>query len=267
MHVAVPIPVGPAVEVGGRLDVLRLLPVVVDDAKFYALTIGKKRAQLFCGSRFEFETVPVPDMPESIDEALWYVRRESTRNRVGAGVMHGAGGVEDSRKDDVRQYIHLIDKAITPVLNGAADPLVVIGVEYEAAMFINHTHYRHTVHVPVLGNAESMSASELHSRCSHVVGALSRSADEALERFGHLAGTGRTATDPEELIAATSVGSVSELLVARSATVDSESPMSAETRRTVVAAVNECLRHRATIHVVDDDRLPGGVRVAAVLRY
>jgi hypothetical protein len=109
--------------------------------------------------------------------------------------------------------------------------------------------------------------SELHRRCSDVVGALSRSADEAVERFGHLAGTGRTATDPDELSAASSIGSVSELLVARSATVDADTPMSAEMRRTVVAAVNECLRHRATIHVVDDGLLPGGLRVAAVLRY
>jgi hypothetical protein len=35
----------------------------------------------------------------------------------------------------------------------------------------------------------------------------------------------------------------------------------------VVAAVNEAFRHRARIHVVDDESLPGGVLVAAVLRY
>ena len=268
MHVALPITVGPAVEIGDRLDVLRLLPAIVDDIEFYALTISKKGAQLHRGSRFDFEIVPVPDMPDSIDEALWYIRREPIRNRQGSGVLHGAGGGEDLRKDDVRQYIHLIDKAITPVLRGVEAPLVVIGVEYEAAMFINHTHYRHTVDVAVQGSPESMSAAELHRRSWEFVASRSQAATDAVERLDQLAGTGKTATDLTELVAASQDGSVGELLVARSATVDDEVPqMPAEQRRCVVTAVNECLRHRASIHIVDDQLLPDDVRIAAVLRY
>ncbi len=268
MHLALPAAVGPAVEVGDRVDLLRLLPALVDDVEFFALTIGKKGAQLFRGRRFEFEAVPVPDMPGSIDDALWYIRREPIRNRNGAGVLHGAGGGEDLRKDDVRQYLHLIDKAITPILNGSEAPLVVVGVEYEAAMFINHTHYRHTFGIPVLGSPEAIPVDELHARSWELVQAHSTSAADAVGRLHQFAGTGKTATDRDELIAASTTGSVEDLLVARSATDDAEvSPMSADDRRAVVAVVNECLRHRATIHVVDDDAVPGDLPIAAVLRY
>lgn len=268
LHLALPIEVGPAVEVGDRLDVLRLLPAFVDDIEFFAVTIDKKGAQLFSGSRFDFQPVPVPEMPGSIEDALWYIRREPILNRHGSGVIHGAGGGQDLRKDDVRQYIHLIDKAITPALNGADAPLVVIGVEYEAAMFINHTQYRHTVDLPISGSPESMQPDELHRRSWELVRSQARSASDALEQLRQLAGTGKTATDPDDVVAASRNGSVRDLLVARSATDGGETPpVPADERRTVVVAVNEGLRHQARIHIVDDDTLPGDTRVAAVLRY
>jgi Bacterial archaeo-eukaryotic release factor family 3 len=267
VHLALPVEIGPAVEVGDRVDLLRLLPAFVDDIEFFALTIDKKGARLFRGSRFEFHSVPVLDMPGSIDEALWYIRREPVLNRQGSGVLHGAGGGQDLRKDDVRQYIHLIDKAITPALNGARAPLVVFGVEYEAAMFINHTHYRHTVEIAVSGSPESMSNDELHQQSWEFVQSQVQTSDEALERLRRLDGTGKTATDPSDVVAASSSGSVSDLLVARSLTDAGEIPPPASGRSAIVSAVNESFRHRARIHVVDDDALPGGVSVAAVLRY
>ena len=261
LAVTLPIPVGPAVEVGHKPDLLRLLPSFVGDVEYFALTIGKKGAQLFQGGRFEFETVPVSDMPGSIADALWYIKREPVRNRV------GSGGDENVRKDDLRQYLHLVDKAITPVLKGSDVPLVVIGVEYEAAMFINHTHYRHTVEIPVAGNPEAMSLDELHRRSWEFVSARSSSAEEAVARLHELAGTGRTIADLEQLVAASRDGQVAELLVARSATDDEGEPVPAAQRPAAVKAVNETIRHRGRIHIVDDESLPSDVRVAAILRY
>jgi hypothetical protein len=267
MYVAVPIAVGPAVEIGDRPDMLRLLPAFVDDIKFFTLTIDKKGAQLFQGSRWDFQTVHVADMPGSIEDALWYIRREP--NRQGAGAAHGTGaGAQDLRKDDVRQYIHLIDKAITPALNGSDAPLVVVGVEYEASMFINHTHYRHTVDIPVSGSPDSMHLDELHQRSWEFVRSQDRAASNAVDALRRLAGTGKTAADSDDVVNASRNGAVRDLLVARSTTDGGEiRSTSVEERRKIVVAVNEGLRHQAHIHIVDDDALPDGVHVAAVLRY
>lgn len=265
--VHLPIAVGPAVEVGHKPDLLRLLPAFVGDVDYFALTIDKKGAQLYRGGEFEFETVPVADMPGSIEDALWYIKREPVRTRVGSGMMHGSGGDEDLRKDDLRQYLHLVDKAITPVLNGTRAPLVVIGVEYEAAMFINHTHYRHTIDIPVAGSPEAMSLDELHRRSWDFVRSRSSVTDDAVARFRQLAGTGRTVTDLDQLVSASRDGQVDELLVARSATDEAASPVPAAQRPAAVKAVNESIRHRSRIHIVDDESLPGDARVAAILRY
>jgi hypothetical protein len=267
LAVWLPICVGPAVEVGHKPDLLRLLPAFVGDVDYFALTIGKKGAQLYRGSQFHFESMPVTDMPGSMEDALWYIKREPVRTRVGSGMMHGSGGDEDLRKDDVRQYLHLVDKAITPVLNGSDAPLVVIGVEYEAAMFINHTHYRHVVDIPVAGSPDAMSMSELHRRSWDFVCRGTSSADDALSRLRELAGTGRTVTELEELVTGARQGQVDELLVARSATDDERSPVPAVQRPAVVKIVNETIRHRGRIHVIDDESLTADARVAAILRY
>jgi hypothetical protein len=154
------------------------------------------------------------------------------------------------------------------VLHGAEAPLVVVGVEYEAAMFINQSHYRNTASVAIAGSPDSMSAEELHRRSWEFVQSLPPTSAGALERLHELVGTGKTATDPGEVVAAGRTGSVGELLVARSQTQIGETPpASAADRRSVVAAVNDALRHRARIHLVVDEMLPTSVRFAAVLRY
>jgi hypothetical protein len=265
-HVALPVDVGSAVEIGDRPDLLRLLPMITDDAEFLCLLLDKKGAHLFRGSHFAFEPVTVPAMPGSIDDALWYIRREPVLTRNGNGMVYSSGGGQDLRKDDVRQFIHLIDQAIASTLNTSEAPLVVAGVEYEAAMFINSSKYRHVVATPIVGNPEAISRRDMHDRAWELAKSASRRTSDAMVEFGGLAGTGRTTTDLDELQLATAGGTVSRLIVARSTTT-AMSGMTSEQRRHTVAAVNQALHHNTDISVVADADLPMGSRLAAVLRY
>lgn len=263
-----PLAVGPAVETGDRLDLLRLLPMLCGNRQFYTVTIDQKGAHLYRGSRFEFAPVRVDALPGSIEDALWYIRREPILNRHGSGVIHGAGGGQDLRKDDVRQFIHLIDKAVTTELDGSDAPLVVVGVDYEAAMFINHTRYRHAVKPAILGSPDSMPPAEIHRRSWELVHSQDDAGPAVLRQFYELAGTGKAAMTPNDIVASSDQGIVRELLVAASATDGGQTPaLTAVERHVVVVAVNQALLHKTDIHVVDDASLPDGIRVGAVLRY
>ncbi len=263
-----PLAVGPAVETGDRLDLLRLLPMLCGNREFYTVTIDQKGAHLFRGDRFELTPVHVDELPGSIEDTLWYIRREPILNRHGSGVIHGAGGGQDLRKDDVRHFIHLIDKAVTTELDGSDAPLVVVGVDYEAAMFINHTRYRHAVKPAILGSPDSMPIAEIHRRSWELVHAQDDAGAAVLRQFYNLAGTGKAATAPSEIVAASEQGVVRELLVAASATDGGQTPaLTAAERHAIVVAVNQALLHKADIHIVDDASLPDGIRVGAVLRY
>jgi hypothetical protein len=141
-------------------------------------------------------------------------------------------------------------------------------VDYEAAMFINHTRYRHTLRPAILGSPDSMPIAEIHRRSWELVHAQDDTEPAVLRQFNELAGTGKAAIAPNDIAAASEQGAVSELLVAASATDGGQSQaLTAVERRTIVVAVNEALLHKAGIHIVDDASLPDGARVGAVLRY
>jgi uncharacterized membrane protein len=78
--------------------------------------------------------------------------------------------------------------------------------------------------------------------------------------------TSNAATLRREIASASEQGIVQNLLLAQSAT-STVSPLTPHDRKAVVTAVNECLLHRADVHVVDDILLPSGTHIAAILRY
>jgi hypothetical protein len=266
-HLPLPMEVGPAVEVGDGVDLLRLLPAFSDDIDFHVLTIDQKGAHLYRANHFYFEQVPVSDMPGSIDDELWYIRREPDLSRHGSVGIHGTGGGQDLRKDDIRKFIHRIDRAVAPILVGCDSPLVVVGVEYETAMFINHTAFRHVCKTPIHGSPDTMTSDEIHRRAWNLV-AHATVPHGALAQLGELAGTGKAALDPAEVLTASEQGSVQDLMVIQSiANATNTSPIAAADRRMIVNAVNQGFLHQAEIHVVDDDALPNGSTMSAVLRY
>jgi Bacterial archaeo-eukaryotic release factor family 3 len=265
-HLSVRSELGTTVEIGDRPDLLPLLASMNGDTDYYCLTIDKKGAELFRGSHFAFEPVVVPGMPGSIGDALWYIRREPMLERTASGMAYSSGSGKDLRKDDVRQFLHLIDQAIAPTLNGSDAPLVVVGVEYEASMFINSTRYRHVVHQPILGNPDNLTRADIERRSWELAQAQSTGAADVVAHFNELAGTGKTSCDPHEVANASEQGFVRHLLIAESA-ASTASTLTPDDHRTVVTAVNECLRHHADVHIIDDTMLPTGTHIAAILRY
>jgi hypothetical protein len=263
---ALPVDVGAGVRIGERPDLLRLLPAFIEDTEYFCLLLDKKGAHLFRCSHFTFEPVSVPTMPGSIDEALWYIRREPILSRNGNGMVYSSGGGQDLRKDDVRHFLHLVDQAVASALNGLDLPLVVVGVEYETAMFLNSTKYRHVVTTPVLGSPDTIARKELHRRSWELASRHVHDAQHVVAQLGALAGTGKTSSDPESVAVAAAEGAVAQLVVRRSVT-DASFGESARDHRLVVAALNETLRHQGTVHVVDDADIPAGAPLAAIFRF
>ena len=268
MCIAVPGDIGPAVQIGAAPDTLRLLPFLSGEPTYYILALSQHRVRVFRANRFDIEPVNVADMPKGIEDDLWYVQRETSFNRHGSGAMHAAGATPDDTKDMVHQYMHHVDRALAPVLAESHAPLVVVGIGYEAAMFINESHYRHIVETPVVGNADSLDVATIHARSWEIVDALPGAAEAATARAQDLAGTGRAVTDPGEIATAAANGAVEQFLVARSLTEGSPVQGRLDDERACYAtALNAAVATGATAFVVDDADLPAGAMAAAVLRY
>jgi len=257
--ISLPGPAGPSIEIGPVPNTVRLLPFMENGPHYVVLAISQSRVRVFRASRFDIAPLPVPDMPKSLEDALWYIQREPTFQRHGSGMMHASGGGPQYHKDDIHQYLHMVDRALGPVL---------VGVGYEAAMFVNESHYRHIVPTPVVGNADTLDVATIHERTWAVASALPGAAQAAAARARELAGTGRAVTDLTEVGTAAVSGAVDQLIVARSATDGDQvqGPLG-EDRSRLASALNAALANGATAHVVDDDELPDGALAVAILRY
>lgn len=262
-----PEPVGPATAVGAVADVMGLLPYLGDDGNYFVLALSQHRVRLFRASRYRIESVTVPDLPKSLEEALWFVRREPTFERHGSGAMHASGSGREWHKDDMQRFVQLVDEAVLPVLRGSTAPLVVLGVGYEAAMFVNVSRYRHVVREPVEGNPDSLDAGEVHARSWAVAKDRVSAVVDLLAKARELLGTGMAVTDTDELRVAAASGAVGSLLVSPSATAvpPAQYELGAD-REALCRAVLWSAASGAGLFVTPDDRLPGGGPVVALLR-
>lgn len=255
-------------EIGGVPDTLRLLPHVFNGPDYVVLAISQNHPRAFRANRSTITPLEIANLPKSLSDALWYVRREPTLERHGSGAAHMGGGGQQYRKDDIHQFLHLVDKALCTALAGSHSPLVVMGVGYEAAMFINESHYRHVVRTPVTGNPDAVDLDTIHRLSLSVLGTQPGPADAALARARELAGTGLAISDAAEILEAAHRGAVDQLLVARSLTGDDAYRGPLEPRREQLAtALNRAMDCGATAHVVSDEELPPGAVATALLRY
>src|SRR3712207_1024866 len=143
-------------------------------------------------------------------------------DRGGGGtraVFHGVGRDSDERKTRALQHFRGIDRALRQVFEGGDQaPLVLAGVRYLQALYRAVNTYPHLLEHGIDGNPELMDREELHRRARALAEPqMRRGASDAIKRYHDLRGTGRTVSDPEEVLRAAAEGQVETLLVNESA--------------------------------------------------
>jgi hypothetical protein len=259
---------GELVEVGSAPNLLPLVPWFEDRSHWWLLCLSKSHIRLWRGDRMGLTPVHVPDMPQSLKDTVWSVRREPGLNRQSSGVLHGTGGDRDLVKTDLRRHFRAVDEALAPVLMHSHAPLVVAAVEYEASMFGDVTHYRGGPCIPLIGNPEHADERTLHQRSRDALNRAGASGiPDALERLHTAQDKGWVATYPNRVATAYTQGRVAELLIAESLTaVDGIRRFRADARE-VAPAVLTAVRARLPVTTVPDRELPKGAMMAALLRY
>ena len=272
-----------------RYHLKPLLPLLAGDGRFYVLALSQNEVRLLGASRYGVDEVELgDDVPESLADALKFDDPERqlqfhTGSSGGGGggraaVFHGHGAEDDS-KDHILRYFRKIDRGLREVLKGQEAPLVVAGVDYLLPIYREANTYPGLVEEGTTGNPEELSAEELHERAWKIVGPrFSEARQEAAERYAELAGTGRTSTDPREVVLAAYYGRVHTLFAAfgvrrwgdfdpGAGEVDlHDEPEAGDGDLLDFAAVQTVLNGGAA-YVMDPAEVPGGADVACVFRY
>lgn len=211
------------VVVADNFHIKPLLPMLVDDGRFFLLSLSQKQVRFFEGSRHEVEEVNFPDGLSTLEDLFGtavftkdtQVRSatRSTPSQGGYGVFHGHDPQEDEKKH-LLNWMHVLDEEISGRVKEANAPLVVACVDYLFPLYQEANTYHKLAVGNLSGNPEEMSVPELHESAWGLVQPIYKKERlEATARYNDLSATGKTTDETGEAVLGALHGRVDTLFV------------------------------------------------------
>jgi Bacterial archaeo-eukaryotic release factor family 3 len=213
-----------------------------------------------------------------VDETRTFHTHPAAGGRADAREMifHGQGVGIDNAKEGLLEFAQRVDRGLQGQLRNEQAPLVLAGVDYLLAIYRQAKTYPHLLAEGVEGHPDRLSARELHDRAWPVVEPHFRVAREKTAAlYRQLAGTGRTASDLAQVVAAAYQGQIQFLFVAlgqeRWGRFDPVQQKVEIHERTEPGdedllnfAVVHTLSHKGTVYAIPPEELPDRPPLAAI---
>lgn len=284
------------VVVGDRFHLKPLLPLLNGDGRFYVLSLSQEGIRLLRGTRYNVKEIELEDdVPQSLSEALQYDWQDKgIQNRINTsrggtsnpfqrgGASHGQGSPEtDNKKDDIRQFFLLVDKALSDYLKGGKAPLVLAGVEYLLPVYREASSYPYLLEEGITGNQKITAPEELHDEAWAIVEPhFLQAQEEAAERYREFSGNNpeQVSDDLKEIVNAAYYQRIDALFVAvghqqwgsfdpQSNTVQLHDEAQPGDEDLLDFAAVHTLLNGGNVFAVERDRVPASSPVAAIFRY
>jgi hypothetical protein len=275
------------VVVANHFHVKPLLPLLTENNRFYVLALSQKNVRLLQGTRDTVTEVELEGVPTSLEEARqadWVeetrtfhtVSRPGGRTGTRAAVFHGQGAEIDNPKEGLPEFVERVDRGLHKLLHEERAPLVLAGVEYLLPIYREHNTYPHLLPQGIEGHPDRLSAQELRDRAWTIVEPhFRRERERIADLYGQLAGTGRIANDPREVVAAAWRGEIQYLFVAlgreqwgtfdpasQRAEIHEQAAPGDEDLLNLAAVY--ALSHKRTVYAVEPDQVPDRSPLAAM---
>jgi len=272
--------------IGPRFHIRPLLPLLVENGRFYLLSLSQNKAQLWRGGPFNLEPLEVPGLPVSLDDALAeedperYLQSHTSggHGRERPALFHGQE-FEREKKGAILRYCREVNDAVQEFLSGGETPLLLAAVAYLLPIYQEANTYPHLLPDVVPGNPDELSAHQLHKQTLEVFHPyLERSRNEAIQQYRELAGTERTSRSLAEIVPAAAYGRVHTLIVPTevqrrgrfnpdSGEVETCPALAFGCEDLLNLAAATTLLHDGAIYSVPLEEMPGEARLAAIFRY
>lgn len=254
-------------EVSDRFHLKPLVPLLTFPRTALLLELSQNEVRLSEISEGEAHAIDAPGMPTSLEAYLTHLT---------GGGLSGAAGSENKVRE--RQFTRAVEAAIKPVLAGRTTPLVLAGVETIVSLYREADTYAHTL-------SESISGNQAHRARGEAAGDARRLVESRfngeirgrLERVASLRGAGLSSTDVAEISQAAKEGRVETLMVdveneiygqlGDKAVGSAPDAATASTYDLLDELVGLTLRKGGEVFGVVEDKLPKGVKAAAIFRY
>ncbi|MEB3278018.1 MAG: hypothetical protein VKK42_03730 [Lyngbya sp.] len=286
----VPLNFDEQVIISNRFHLKPLMPLLMNDGRFYVLALSQNQVRLFQGNHYQISEVPLEDMPLSLEEALKYDDPEEqlqmhTGNPQAAEgrslIFHGQGVGTTDNKDQIRRFLQKVDRGLHDILKDQQAPMILAGVDYVISIYRDITIYPLVLEEGIPGNPDNANPKELHEQAWEIVlPYFQESQEKAATKYQELMGNNseKASRDLTEIVKAAYDQRIESLFVA----IDEEQwgKFNPETHEITLQREdqpeNEDLLDFATIHtflnggaVYTDvpEKLPDRALVAATFRY
>ncbi|HZS55378.1 MAG TPA: hypothetical protein VFA65_13340 [Bryobacteraceae bacterium] len=274
--------------VGPQFFIRPLLLELKRNKTFYLLALSQKNVRLLRCTMHSSEEVPLPQsVAVNFDEYMNTAKpdhvldnRSSGGPDVGAskGVIFGTGAEREAKDQYLAHFYRQVDRGVNEVLRGQTEPVVLVGVDYEIALYRSLSKFPRLAEEAVEGAPNSLKAGEMHARA---IDAIQRcyelKVNEAIAEYDHKVGAGAT-NRLKDVVTAAHDGRVLTLLVSNSLettgvfdqtthTVRGRQTGTSEDEDLVNDAVIQTILHGGQVFVAPNGKMPQGSPVAAIYRF
>ncbi len=288
-----PIQVEELVVVADQFQLQPLLSLLTGNERFYILTLNQQQIRFLEATSYGARELQLPDIPQSLDEALQYDETAKTgqfrisTSRGGTanpaqqpGTFHGQGSPDrDTLNRDILQFFHQVDAGLHEYLRDKRAPLVIAGVESLLPLYQEANTYPQLLETGLAKNVEGLKPEDLQAEVWPIVQPhFEQARQEAVELYQQLSDTNRVSDRLTEIVPAAYFQRVQVLFTAsghhcwgRFDPLTSEvhlhgEPEPGDNDLLDFAALHTFLND-GEVYVVAADQIPQGRAIAAVFRY
>jgi hypothetical protein len=274
------------VSVSNRFYVKPLLPLLINDERFYVLALSRKAVRLLECSRDRVHEIELPDVPQGMEDALPQGTSPQLQRHTlpigGHNVsrFHGHGvGIDDADAVNLSRYFHRVNDGLNDILKHQRAPLVLACVEYLAPIYRTVTRYPHVIEAILAGNPDGAKDKELHEKGWALVEPHFQNARrQAAAEYHEGLAKGRAAHSLAEILPASHQGRVATLFVPLGVrrwgrfdsdrlSVDEHEEEQPGDDELLDLATMQTLMHAGTVFGVKSEEVPDKQLLVAVYRF
>ena len=264
-----------------------LIPVMTSKDYFYVLVLSKKQAKLYRADAFGMQYIPVQGMPKGIDDVVHFEQKGDKElirtDTAGAGAgaaYHGMGTGRPEPKANIAMYFDEVDETLwKEVMNKENVPLLLAGVEYLIPIYKQVAKYKPIWDDAITGSHEHEDIQSLYQQAREKMEPyFQERVTRALNAFGNQSATELTSSILDDVIPAAHYGRISQLFAAKGEHVwgrfdemnnqlTIHATQEEEDECMVDKAVIKTLMNGGEVFILPADKMPGGSKLAAIMRY
>jgi hypothetical protein len=264
-----------------------LIPVVTSRDYFYVLVLSKKQAKLYRADAFGMQYIPVKGMPNGMDDVVHFEEKDDQKlfrtDTAGGGAganYHGIGSGKPDEKANLAMYFDEVDETLwKEVLHYENVPLLLVGVEYLIPIYKQVAKYKPIWDEAITGSHEYEDTNALYQQAREkLVPYFDQRVTKALNTYGNHSATGLTSSIIEDVIPAAHYARISQLFALKDEHIwgSFDEMNNTLTIHAVQEAGDECLIDKAIIKtlrtggevfILNEDKMPGRSKLAAIMRY